>query len=221
VIISLTLPFLFLSAAADKDAATAPESTIFSNTEEVYFDGEADRDPAPLLTVKQSGETFEFIDPFGKPLAKAPTAKILRELDNALIVQAGDKVSVLRKSNPVTCWAAVRKDKPKPDGSADWHFQSGIKSFDEGGHFRVGGGDTGAAEAVIRMRSVRWPKPSTNRPAKVIYIHKPDDLVKAVSYSWADVNAASVGINLRWIQASCTIDGSRQRSKVTARNFRG
>jgi hypothetical protein len=42
-----------------------------------------------------------------------------------------------------------------------------------------------------------------------------------VSYAWADEGAARVGINLRWMQASCTIDGAENPSQVDQKNFRG
>lgn len=80
---------------------------------------------------------------------------------------------------------------------------------------RIGGGDTGANEVILRMRAVYWPPPSTNHPSIVLYVHKPDDPDSAVSYGWADIDASRIGLNLRWMQASCTIEAVERSSRVT------
>ena len=53
------------------------------------------------------------------------------------------------------------------------------------------------------MRNVRWPY-GNNRPSLVLYAYRPDK-DRAVSYAWADPSAQRIGINLRWMQASCTL----------------
>jgi len=55
----------------------------------------------------------------------------------------------------------------------------------------------------IKMRNVRWPY-GNNRPSLVLYAYRPDE-DRAVSYAWADPSAQRIGINLRWMQASCTL----------------
>ena len=128
--------------------------------------------------------------------------------------------TILKRSRPVECWAAVLKREKKEDGRADWLFVQKLALHDQGGRVRFGGGDSGADEIVLRMRTVHWPLPSKNRPSMVLYIHKtnPD---RAESYSWADIQASRLGINLRWMQASCTIVGAERDSDVTLDNFRG
>jgi len=71
------------------------------------------------------------------------------------------------------------------------------------------------------MRNVIWPPPTTNKPSIVLYIHKPDEPDRAESYSWADPGATRIGINLRWVQASCGIDGVETPNQVTTTTFRG
>ncbi len=127
----------------------------------------------------------------------------------------------LKRARPVECWAAAKKTEPKADGSPDWLFAQKLSLHDQGGRVMVGGGDSGAEPLILRMRAVYWPKPSTNRPSMVLYVHKPDNPDSAVSYSWADINASRVGLNLRWMQASCTIKGAERSSDVTSQNFRG
>lgn len=128
--------------------------------------------------------------------------------------------TMLKRGREVECWAAVPKTTRKEDGSTDWLFKRSLNLHDQGGRVTVGGAESGAEEVTLRMRAVHWPPPSTNRPSMVLYIHK-DDPDRASSYSWADINASRIGINLRWMQASCTIKGAEQQSDVTSSNFRG
>jgi hypothetical protein len=125
----------------------------------------------------------------------------------------------LRRARPVSCWVAIRKDKPKADGSEDWFFKSGVMLHDQGGRASVGGGDAGAQPVIIRMRNVTWDKGSTNAPVVSFYIHKPESPDHAESYSWAAPDSSRVGINLRWVQSGCSIDA--KPSKLTAEKFRG
>jgi hypothetical protein len=129
----------------------------------------------------------------------------------------------LKRGRPTTCWVAIKKDKPKSDGKEDWYFARDVKLHDQGGRRLVGGApfaseDTGAQQIIIRMRNVVWPAnkngtPSTNRPSLVLYVHKANEPDRAESYVWADPEATRIGINLRWMQASCTIDGSETPKK--------
>lgn len=111
----------------------------------------------------------------------------------------------LRRAHGFTCWASIRKAAPKPDGSEDWTFQRGIRLHDAGGRALVESGEAATPGVVLRMRNVVWSE-GPNRPSLVLYIHKPDEPARAVSYAWADPDARRVGVNLRWVQASCTRD---------------
>lgn len=111
----------------------------------------------------------------------------------------------LRRAHGFTCWASIRKAALKPDGSEDWSFERGIKLHDAGGRALVSSGEPQPQAMVLRMRNVVWSE-GPNRPSLVLYIHKPDEPARAISYAWADPDAKRVGINLRWVQASCTRD---------------
>ena len=234
-----------LAALAAAPLATQPASAsdvaIFSNEEQVYFAKEAKQPAPPLvyLRVEQSADKKALpvvtgVDAFGAVAEVAP--ELLREMamgmrgkkafQSATLNMGSDQPIALRRARPATCWVAVRKDKPKPDGSPDWVFAQNVKLHDQGGRALIGGGATGAQPVVIRMRNVIWPATatgsrSTNKPSVVLYIHKADKPDSAESYAWADPGAARVGINLRWMQASCGIDGMEQPSAVTATSFRG
>ncbi|OYQ30140.1 hypothetical protein CHU93_06730 [Sandarakinorhabdus cyanobacteriorum] len=82
------------------------------------------------------------------------------------------------------------------------HFAANLVTHDAGG--RVVSAVDGAPAVELRLRNVVWPPPSQNRPSLVLYVHTPDQPNRAVSYSWADPAAKLIGINLRWVQGSCT-----------------
>ncbi|MGQ3178659.1 MAG: hypothetical protein ACT6SC_13780, partial [Blastomonas fulva] len=121
--------------------------------------------------------------------------------------------TLLRRARPFTCWLTVKRDAAGSAGATsenneDWLFKSNMRTHDQGGRLWLGGGDSGAPEAIIRIRNVVWPEPTRNRPSLVLYVFTPDDTNRAVAYGWADPGAVRVGINQRWMQASCTLDGA-------------
>jgi hypothetical protein len=234
--VAMALLPAFPSHAQQVEKAT--EAAIYTNEEQVYFDKEAGRitlwiGAIPVPVDGQQGKyTLNIVDEFGQklwnPLRFTDSKNQLGPLHDGkeftIIVDGGE--IRLRRARPVTCWAAIPKKKSKADGSPDWYFIRDIKLHDQGGRARIGGGDSGAPELVIRMRNVIWPAnkdgtPSSNRPSLVLYVHKPDKPDSAESYVWADPGAARIGINLRWMQASCTIDGADAPSAVTPTTFRG
>jgi hypothetical protein len=209
--VAVLMPLL----AAAQPTATAPRApavpmaaAIFTNEEEVYFDGEAKRVPAPWIGVEiAAGGGTTFIDRFGQVVRPVPHKAFAYGDDRSRlkVTLADGRVTELRRARPVTCWGSVPKTTKKPDGTDDWYFVRGIKLHDQGGRAQFGGGDTGAPPVIIRMRNVIWPS-GPSQPSLVLYVHKPETPDRAESYSWADPQAKRIGINLRWMQASCTID---------------
>jgi hypothetical protein len=212
--VKLIAPTMVVSALGFGCCAAAPAplaSGLYTNEEQVYFDKEAKR-PAPTWTaIRVEAGVITPVDAYGVPVVGSINAAQLRMVgkDRAELRFADGQKSELRRARQVTCWVAVRKDKAKADGGEDWLFQSGVKLHDQGGRARVGGGDSGAQPVIIRVRNVTWDKGSTNSPVITLYIHKPENPDRAESYSWAAPDSARVGINLRWVQAGCTV----QRSK--------
>jgi hypothetical protein len=250
-------PVLITALTLGARASAAPADIMigtFTNEEEVYFDTEEGRTPAPWIgmTISREGDKLRLrtVDAFGKPGAESQLITITQKGDmtefgygkctrtyqsaGKWLVAAGTRgtcgapasivnfeprslklmfadgiTTTLTRARPVSCWAAIPKDTKKPDGSDDWYFVNDLKMHDQGGRVSAGGGDTGAKPIVLRMRNVIWST-GTNRPSIVLYVHTPDAPDKAVSYAWADPDAKRLGINLRWMQASCTIDTATQ-----------
>jgi hypothetical protein len=119
----------------------------------------------------------------------------------------------LRKARPFTCWTSVLRGASHGEtgvGKDSWTFDRGW-IHDQGGELAVKTDETPAREFYIRMRNVEWPY-GTNKPSLTMYVHEKGN-PRAISYSWADENATRVGINLRWLQASCTLAGPERTFK--------
>jgi hypothetical protein len=191
--------------------ALAMTPGTYTNEEEVYFDKEAGRAAAPWTGIRVDDDhQVIMIDLFGKRVAgKLP--KLANAGDGGLTATLPDgRTSALRRARPVTCWGSVPKLQKKPDGGDDWYFVGNLKIHDQGGRVQFGGAAVGTRPVVLRMRNVVWPS-GPNKPSLVLYVHTPDAPDKAVSYSWADPDAKRIGINLRWMQASCTVDTLEER----------
>lgn len=120
----------------------------------------------------------------------------------ALVLKDGTAVTLLR-ARAFRCWASIPKRVAKADGSPDWWFKAGLAVHDRGGRLAVATDEAVPQRFSLRMRNVVFPEPP-NRPSLVLYVHG-DDPVRALSYAWADPDAKRVGINLRTVQASCSL----------------
>ena len=201
------LALAMLAAPVVAYAAPLPSGT-YTNEEEVYFDKEAKRPAAPWvgISVDAAGK-ISFVDVYSHTVqATAYKALVPSETAGRVRMTLADgRVTELRRARTATCWGAAPKAVKKADGSDDWSGARDLKLHDQGGRVRFGGGTTGAPEAELRMRNVIWPT-GPSRPSLVLYVHQPDNFDHAASYSWADLTAKTIGINLRWMQGSCTID---------------
>ena len=102
-----------------------------------------------------------------------------------------------RKARRFECWmTAMQRD-------GEWTFRRGLEIYDQGGMVWLETEEQPPEKVGIKMRNVRWPY-GNNRPSLVLYAYRSDE-DRAVSYAWADPSAQRIGINLRWMQASCTL----------------
>jgi hypothetical protein len=95
------------------------------------------------------------------------------------------------------CWAAI----PKQTGG--WWGKRDLLLHDRGGRALLETDEPVPQRFVLRMRNVVFPEPP-NQPSIVLYVHA-EDPVLAISYAWAEPGARRVGINLRTMQASCSL----------------
>lgn len=193
--------------------ATAPPELApgsYTNEEDRYFAAERGAAQVPDWTGIEVGAAGEWrrVDAFGRKQSEWQRSPlpVRNEAGRIATTAANGAVTELRRGTPFRCWLSLRRTANKPDGSADWAFAGGLTLHDQGG--RAAANDPGAPGVVIRLRQVVWPPPSTNKPSLVLYVHQPNEPDKAVSYAWADPAASLIGINLRWVQGSCTREGT-------------
>ncbi len=224
---------VFFATLAAAQSIPALEPLIFTNEEQVYFAKESKVPVPPLVSVKVSkdGKADRYaitgIDPFGGemplPVTVAQSIGSMKKLGKSKTIKfdiAGQALE-LRRARPATCWGSIRKATPKPGGGEDWYFIRDVKLHDQGGRAMVGKDVPDVSPVIIRMRNVSWGQGSTNRPSLVLYVHKPESPDRAESYVWADPGAARIGINLRWMQASCTIDGMEPPLPTQSKKSKG
>jgi hypothetical protein len=206
---SRVLACALASALATPALAAAPvplAAGIWTNTEDAYFAEEEGRArPASVMIEVGADGRWRNIDAFGVPQSEWQKGTIPglapREGGSGWQVDGSE----IRRARPFTCWVSVRKFAAKPDGTPDWTFAGGLASFDQGGRVAIPGKGE-APDIAIRLRNVTWARGSGNKPSLVLYVHK-DDPERAESYGWASPDASLVGINLRWMQGSCTRTG--------------
>lgn len=115
---------------------------------------------------------------------------------------------VFRRARPFTCWAALLRGSEHGDsgeGAGDWDFRRGLALHDQGGEVRFDSDELPARTIRLKLRDVDWPY-GDRRPSLTLYVHE-GDAARAVSYAWTGGGEDRIGINLRWLQASCTRTG--------------
>jgi hypothetical protein len=178
----------------------------WTNTEDAYFAEEEGRPrPAPVMIEVDANGRWRSIDAFGAPQGEWQEGPI-----PGLAPRKGGSGwqidgSEIRRARPFTCWVSVRKFAARADGTPDWTYAGNLAAFDQGGRVTIPGKGE-APDVSIRLRNVTWARGSRNKPSLVLYVHK-DDPERAESYSWASPDALLVGINLRWMQGSCSRTG--------------
>lgn len=103
----------------------------------------------------------------------------------------------LRRAREWSCWMAVPREG-KPDS---WFSAFNLKLSDQGGEVWVKTDDPVPREIGYRLRQVQWPA-GTNQDALTLYVLKRGE--RAPGYAWASPDASRIGINLRWVQGSCS-----------------
>jgi hypothetical protein len=191
-----------------------PGCDVFWRAQENQFIGYM-KQGACRVASRRSGRTLVITD----DLVLTQNAIWIKDqaVDEAGAYVYGNRAGIphkLNKARPFTCWTSVLRGASHGDTGGDatrgWTFDRGWV-HDQGGELVVRTDETPAREFYIRMRNVEWPY-GTNRPSLTMYVHEKGN-PRAISYSWADENATRVGINLRWLQASCTLAGPERTFK--------
>lgn len=120
----------------------------------------------------------------------------------------GNKAGIphkLKKVRPFRCWLSVRREGTGEEEPGAWTFDRDIAVHD-GGELVWTMTDARPAAVGLKIRRPVWPS-GPNQDSLVLYVHDraAENAQRAVSYSWADPGAERIGINLRWMQASCSL----------------
>lgn len=113
-----------------------------------------------------------------------------------------------RRARPFTCWAAILRGASHGDsgeGSDDWDFKRGLTLHDQGGEALFESDEAIPRFVRLKLRDVDWPY-GERRPSLTLYVHE-GEAERATSYAWTGGGEDRIGINLRWLQASCTRTG--------------
>ena len=111
----------------------------------------------------------------------------------------------LRRARPFECWTAILRGASHGDSGEDmndWDFRRDVKLHDQGGVAELITDEAVPRRIRLKLRNVDWPY-GTNRPSLTLYVMEGDN-DRAVSYTWNEGGAERIGLNLRWLQASCT-----------------
>ena len=182
----------------------ALQSGIWTNEDDHYFARERGDAAIPAWTgveIAADGR-WRRVDWLGQPLngpagawAAGDPPGLVQADGRVMLHSAAGQPTAVKRGEAFTCWISTLRHAKKADGKEDWTFAANLATPDQGG--RVESRVEGAPGVVLRP-------PSRNRPSLVLYVHTPEEPDRAVSYSWADPAAQLIGINLRWVQASCT-----------------
>ena len=156
------------------------------------------RPGACKIESRRSGKTIIVTD------ALTLTPDTLFVLDEAQDAQGGyvfgNKAHIpteLKRAHGWACWMAAPRE-----GAEGWFYAKGLKLTDQGGEAWATTDEPKPREIGFRLRQVAWPT-GTNADALTLYVLRRGE-EKAVGYAWADPAARRIGVNLRWVQGSCT-----------------
>lgn len=188
-----------------------PGCEVYWRRQEQQFIGSMKPDTCRVKS-QRSGKTLVITDSL--VLSNRSLSILDQAVDESGAYVYGNKANVphkLNKARAFTCWTSVLRGAKHGDtgiGAESWTFERGW-IHDQGGELAIKTDETPTREFYLRLRLAEWPY-GTNRPSLTLYVHEKGN-PRAVSYSWADEGANRVGINLRWLQASCTIAGPERQ----------
>jgi len=189
-----------LSGLTPSDFTTYPGCEVYWTYGNEFYHGFM-KEGACRVESKRSGKTLIITDDL--QLSKSGIWIRDEAVDTDGNYIYGNKAGVHHKNNRVSrfnCWVSPQKN----DG--EYAFINNLTIHDQGGWIRIPATED-YEEIALKMRNVNWPS-GNNRPSRVLYAYRGGDEEKALSYMWTSPDEPRLGINFRWVQASCT-EGDR------------
>lgn len=101
-----------------------------------------------------------------------------------------------RRATPYTCWVAVKNERD------EWDFFQNLRVLDQGGKGYFQTSDQVPKQYYLQLKETVFP--AGKRPDVFeLFIHEAGNPT-ALSYVWTKVGSDRIGINLRWMQGSCS-----------------
>ena len=194
-----------LNGLTPADALMYPGCEVYWQRRENQFVGETRRG-ACRVESRQSGRLLLIED----DLVLTPDAIWIRDraetLDGTYVY--GNRAGLphrLRKVRGFECWVALLRGAEHGDsgeGRNDWQFLRDVWIHDQGGLARITTDESPPRNLELRLREAEWPA-RDRRASLTLYVHEAGN-DRALSYTWGEAGAERLGLNLRWLQASCT-----------------
>ncbi len=196
-----------LDGLTSEDFIAYPQCAVYWRRQENQFVGQTRRGECRIESAR-SGRTLVIED----DLVLTENAIWIR--DRAETAEGeyvyGNTASIphkLRRARPFQCWVAVLRGAAHGDSGEGlpptaWDFRRDVFIHDQGGRAQITTDEAEPRTVELRLRDVKWPDDS-RRPSLTLYVHETGS-DRAVSYAWAEGGAERIGLNLRWLQASCT-----------------
>ncbi len=195
-----------LASLTPDQATTGLGCAVYWRRQNAQFIG-AMKAGACRVTSQRNGQTLVITDDL--VLSQNGLSIPDRAVDAAGAYVYGNKAGMpheLRRARMFQCWVATLRGAKHGDSGAglnDWQFQRELLIHDQGGELVIKTNEPTPREFFLRLRAVEWPM-GPNRPSLTLYVHeKGND--RALSYVWGEIDAERLGINVRWLQASCTL----------------
>lgn len=196
-----------LAGLTPADATAFPQCAVYWRRQENQFVGATRRGECRVVS-QRSGQTLLIED----DLVLTPNGLWIRdraETEDGTYVY-GNRAGIahqLRRARPFLCWVAVLRGVSHGESgegvpSDRWDFRRDVFIHDQGGRAVIESGETPPRRVELRLRDVDWPD-GARRGSLTLYVHEAGE-DRAVSYAWGEAGAERIGINLRWMQASCT-----------------
>lgn len=153
-----------------------------------------------LLWRYQNAHYSAHLDSEACPQGQALVASRIQLSQRALWLSGGSTQSLhFEKNDRARHFNCFILPKKKAGG---YTFYNNLTIHDQGGWIRIAATDE-HERVAIHLRRIVWPM-GVNRPATVLYAYRGDNEERAESYSWTSYDEPRIGVNFRWIQASCT-----------------
>ncbi len=126
-----------------------------------------------------------------------------------LFGRADQQFYQLTRAKRFNCWAAFKTNKLKENGEPYWDFFSGLSLHNQGDIAKFTTTDSESKHYFIRLKETIFP--SGNRPDVFeVFVHEDTELARkqykqALAYTWTNADAKRLGLNLRWMQTSCSL----------------